>query len=176
MFRSNVFPVKSGFSRAGKKKGRGKKKKKWWTDRWRDDASTILNRDTLLCLYAFTRRVPLQGIQKNLAISRQFATTRDNVQFFISPLKKQRNDMQIFPEKTLPLFLPKIYLLPRGKKKCRSEPRRRCRCSKGIYTRTHHYVKDATSLVLRRPTRAFLHSRATDSPVNSRQLALSTNS
>lgn len=28
MFRSNVFPVKSGFSRAGKKKGRGKKKKK----------------------------------------------------------------------------------------------------------------------------------------------------
>ena len=117
MFRSNVFPVKSGFSRAGKKKGRGKKKKKWWTDRWRDDASTILNRDTLLCLYAFTRRVPLQGIQKNLAISRQFATTRDNVQFFISPLKKQRNDMQIFPEKTLPLFLPKIYLLPRGKKK-----------------------------------------------------------
>lgn len=84
MFRSNVFPVKSGFSRAGKKKGRGKKKK-WWTDRWRDDASTILNRDTLLCLYAFTRRVPLQGIQKNLAISRQFATTRDNVQFFISP-------------------------------------------------------------------------------------------
>lgn len=117
MFRSNVFPVKSGFSRAGKKKGRGKKKKKWWTDRWRDDASTILNRDTLLCLYAFTRRVPLQGIQKNLAISRQFATTRDNVQFFISPLKKQRNDTQIFPEKTLPLFLPKIYLLPRGKKK-----------------------------------------------------------
>lgn len=176
MFRSNVFPVKSGFSRAGKKKGRGKKKKMVDGSLARRRFNDSQPRYFALFVRVCTRRVPLQGIQKNLAISRQFATTRDNVQFFISPLKKQRNDTQIFPEKTLPLFLPKIYLLPRGKKKFRSEPRRRCRCSKGIYTRTHHYVKDATSLVLRRPTRAFLHSRATDSPVNSRQLALSTNS
>ena len=147
MFRSNVFPVKSGFSRAGKKK-------KWWTDRWRDDASTILNRDTLLCLYAFTRRVPLQGIQKNLAISRQFATTRDNVQFFISPLKKQRNDTQIFPEKTLPLFLPharrsfptkKIFPLRRS-----LERRRNADCETPSSNNIH-------ARVLR--TRVYIHTR-----------------
>lgn len=41
--------------------------------------------------------------------------------------------------------------------------------------RTYHYVKDATSLMLRRPIQAFLHSRAT-SPLNTRQPALCTNS
>lgn len=40
---------------------------------------------------------------------------------------------------------------------------------------THHYVKDVTSLMLRRPIQAFLRSRAT-SPLNTRQPALSTNS
>ena len=86
MFRSNVFPVKSGFSRAGKKKGRGKKKKKWWTDRWRDDASTILNRDTLLCLYAFVRGVSrckeYKKISPSRASSQQLATTSN----FLFPL------------------------------------------------------------------------------------------
>lgn len=178
MFRSNVFPVKSGFSRARKKKGRGKKKK----NGGRIAGATTLQRfsTAILCfvctrLRGVSRCKEYKKISPSSASSQQLATT-SNFLFPPPPLKKQRNDTQIFPEKTLPLFLPKIYLLPRGKKKCRSEPRRRCRCSKGIYTRTHHYVKDATSLVLRRPTRAFLHSRATDSPVNSRQLALSTNS
>lgn len=41
--------------------------------------------------------------------------------------------------------------------------------------RTHHYVKDATFLMLRRPTQAFLSSRAT-SQLNGRLPALCTNS
>lgn len=68
MFRSNVFPVKSGFSRAGKKKGRGKKKKMVDGSLARRRFNDSQPRYFALFVRVCTRRVPLQGIQKNLAI------------------------------------------------------------------------------------------------------------
>lgn len=176
MFRSNVFPVKSGFSRAGKKKGRGKKKK----NGGRIAGATTLQRfsTAILCfvctrLRGVSRCKEYKKISPSRASSQQLATTSN----FLFPLwKNNETTRKYFPKKRCHSSYQRFIFFRAEKKKCRSEPRRRCRCSKGIYTRTHHYVKDATSLVLRRPTRAFLHSRATDSPVNSRQLALSTNS
>lgn len=174
MFRSNV-PSKIGIFarvRAGKRK-----KKKWWTDR----TTTLqrFNRDTLLFVrvYAPCPVTRNTKISPSRASSQQLTTrpTRD-AQFFISPslCEKQQRHANI-SRKTLPFFLAKIYFFPAPRAISISDSRRNLAAKRGNLERTHHYVKDATSLVLRRPTRAFLHSRAT-SPVNSRQLALSTNS
>lgn len=168
-----TFPVKSGFSRVCVREKERKKNGGRIARRRFNDSTAIL-----CCLYAFTRRVPLQEIQK----SRHLAPVRNNsrptrdAQFFISPslCEKQQRHANI-SRKTLPFFLAKIYFFPAPSAISISDSRRNLAAKRGNLERTHHYVKDATSLVLRRPTRAFLHSRAT-SPVNSRQLALSTNS
>lgn len=169
-----TFPVKSGFSRVCVREKERKKNGGRIARRRFNDSTAIL-----CCLYAFTRRVPYRNtkISPSRASSQQLTTrpTRD-AQFFISPslCEKQQRHANI-SRKTLPFFLAKIYFFPTSSAISISDSRRNLAAKRGNLERTHHYVKDATSLVLRRPTRAFLHSRAT-SPVNSRQLALSTNS
>lgn len=142
-----------------------------------DDASTIQPRYFAVCTRL--RAVSRYKKYKNLAISRQFATTHDAsnarraIFYFSLPLRKTTTTRKYFP-KNAAILPSKDLLFPRSAISI-SDSRRNLAVKRGNLERTHHYVKDATSLVLRRPTRAFLHSRAT-SPVNSRQLALSTNS
>lgn len=164
MFRSNVSQWNRGFRAGG---ARAEKKKEKNGGRI---ATTIQPR-------YFVRRVTRNTKKrKNLA---RLATTHDasNARraIFYSPFhpsslyeKQQRHDENIF-RKIATLLAAKDLFFPRAD----FNPTRNS--ERGYLERTHHYVKDATSLVLRRPTRAFLHSRAT-SPMDSRQLALSTNS
>lgn len=164
MFRSNVSQWNRGFRAGG---ARAEKRKRKMVD----GSQRRFNRDTLYAV--------LQKIQKKEKISRgsQQLTTRPIARraIFYSPFhpsslyeKQQRHDENIF-RKIATLLAAKDLFFPRAD----FNPTRNS--ERGYLERTHHYVKDATSLVLRRPTRAFLHSRAT-SPMDSRQLALSTNS
>lgn len=75
MFRSNVFPVKSGFSRAGKKKGRGKKKK----NGGRIAGATTLQRfSTAILCFVCTRLYAACPVARNTKKSRHLAPVRNN--------------------------------------------------------------------------------------------------
>lgn len=99
MFRSNVFPVKSGFSRAGKKKGRGKKKK----NGGRIAGATTLQRfsTAILCfvctrLRGVSRCKEYKKISPSRASSQQLATTSN----FLFPLwKNNETTRKYFPKK-----------------------------------------------------------------------------
>lgn len=99
MFRSNVFPVKSGFSRARKKKGRGKKKK----NGGRIAGATTLQRfsTAILCfvctrLRGVSRCKEYKKISPSRASSQQLATTSN----FLFPLwKNNETTRKYFPKK-----------------------------------------------------------------------------
>lgn len=101
MFRSNVFPVKSGFSRAGKKKGRGKKKKMV-------DGSLARRRfnDSQPRYFAlFVRVYAACPVARNTKKSRHLAPVRNNSRqrpIFYFPLPPWKNNETIrkyFPKK-----------------------------------------------------------------------------
>lgn len=106
-----TFPVKSGFSRVCVRE----KERKKMVDGSHDDASTIQPRYFAVCTRL--RAVSRYKKYKNLAISRQFATTHDasnarRAIFYFSLCEKQQRHANI-SRKTLPFFLAKIYFFPR---------------------------------------------------------------
>lgn len=107
-----TFPVKSGFSRVCVREKERKKNGGRIARRRFNDSTAIL-----CCLYAFTRRVPLQEIQK----SRHLAPVRNNSRrvqratrnFLFLPLRKTTTTRKYFP-KNAAILPSKDLLFPRS--------------------------------------------------------------